>query len=48
MVLEGNPEYEHHFQATDALSPTQREFVRSQWTLFKSWWSAWPGRGEAK
>lgn len=43
MVLEGNPEYEHHFNRADALSLSQREFVRSQWRLFREWWSAWPG-----
>jgi 4-hydroxy-tetrahydrodipicolinate synthase len=45
MVLEGNPEYEHHFVETDALSPTQREFARTQWELFKKWWDQWPGKG---
>ncbi len=44
MVLEGNPEYEYHFNATDKLSPSQKEFMRSQWQLFRSWWSKWPGR----
>jgi 1-pyrroline-4-hydroxy-2-carboxylate deaminase len=44
MVLEGHPEYEHHFIATDTLSSTQREFVRIQWKLFKNWWSEWPGK----
>ena len=43
MVLEGNPEYEHHFNASDALSPTQREFARTQWELFRKWWSTWDG-----
>jgi 4-hydroxy-tetrahydrodipicolinate synthase len=43
MVLEGNPEYEHHFYESDALSPTQREFIRTQWEQFKLWWSKWPG-----
>lgn len=43
MVLEGHPEYELHLNACDALSPTQREFARQQWQLFKSWWSQWPG-----
>lgn len=43
MVLEGHPEYEHHFNPTDRLSPTQREFMRTQWELFKAWWSRWPG-----
>ena len=43
MVLEGNSEYEHHFNESDALSPSQREFLRTQWELFRQWWSNWPG-----
>ena len=43
MVLEGHPEYEHHLNPTDALSPTQREFTRAQWTLFRTWWGHWQG-----
>lgn len=43
MVLEGHAEYEHHFNPTDALSPSQREFLRQQWQLFKTWWNQWPG-----
>ncbi len=43
MVLEGHPEFEHHFNATDSLSASQREFLDAQWRLFKSWWAAWPG-----
>jgi len=43
MVLEGHPEYELHLNDCDALSPTQREFARQQWQLFKNWWSQWPG-----
>ena len=45
MVLEGSPEYEHHFNPTDALSPSQRHFLESHWKLFRSWWSDWPGSG---
>ncbi len=45
MVLEGHPEYERHFNETDSLSPSQREFVRAQWELFKQWWAKWPGSG---
>lgn len=44
MVLEGNPEYEHHFLESDGLSATQREFARMQWELFKNWWEQWPGK----
>ena len=43
MVLEGNPEYTHHFDASDALSPSQQQFIRTQWQLFRSWWSQWAG-----
>ncbi len=43
MLLEGNPEYEHHLNPTDSLGPSQREFLRQQWKLFRTWWSAWPG-----
>jgi len=46
MVLEGHPEFELHFNPTDALSPTQREFARAQWQLFKDWWAKWPGASE--
>ena len=44
MVLEGHSAYEHHFNPTDALSPSQRAFLHQQWSLFKAWWSEWPGR----
>lgn len=44
MVLEGNPEYERHFNGSDALSPSQRGFLESQWRTFRSWWEAWPGK----
>jgi dihydrodipicolinate synthase/N-acetylneuraminate lyase len=43
MVLEGNPEYSHHFNPTDTLSDSQREFVHDQWQLFRNWWRDWPG-----
>ncbi len=43
MVLEGNPEYELNLNETDSLSPTQREFARQQWQLFKNWWKTWTG-----
>jgi len=42
MVLEGHSEYQHHFNSSDALSASQREFLRKQWTLFKTWWNDWP------
>jgi 4-hydroxy-tetrahydrodipicolinate synthase len=41
MVLEGNPEYELHFNETDALSPSQRGHAEKQLAQFKSWYAAW-------
>jgi len=43
MVLEGNPEYQHHFNDSDALSSSQQAFIHQQWTQFKAWWDRWPG-----
>lgn len=44
MVLEGDQEYQHHFNPYDALSDSQREYIHRQWLLFKNWWNAWPGK----
>jgi 4-hydroxy-tetrahydrodipicolinate synthase len=41
MVLEGSPEYELHFNETDALSASQKHYVETQLKLFKSWYSHW-------
>lgn len=43
MVLEGHSAYEHQINAGDQLSSSQREFLRSQWQQFRTWWSKWPG-----
>lgn len=43
MVLEGDTDYEHHFNRTDALTNSQRTFLEDQWRLFKDWWAEWPG-----
>jgi dihydrodipicolinate synthase/N-acetylneuraminate lyase len=44
MVLEGAPEYELHFNETDALSPSQKAFATAQLGLFKDWWASWSGK----
>ena len=44
MVLEGNSEYEHHFNPSDALSISQRAFLEAQWRQFRSWWAKWTGK----
>lgn len=41
MLLEGNPEYELHFNPTDSLSDSQRHFARTQLALFKRWYASW-------
>ncbi len=46
MVLEGNPEYEHQINSSDRLSDSQREFLRSQWQLFRNWWAGWAGKAD--
>ena len=43
-VLNGESEYELHFNECDALTSSQRSFVETQYELFKSWWSNWPGK----
>lgn len=43
MVLEGNPEYAHHFNPGDRLSDSQRGFLHAQWRLFREWWTGWEG-----
>ena len=44
MVLEGNPEYSHHFNSGDRLSPSQRGHLVRQWEQFRNWWAAWSGK----
>ncbi len=46
MVLEGNAEYAHQLDRTDALREPQRQFLTAQWKLFRTWWDNWPGRDD--
>lgn len=41
MVLEGSPEYELHFNASDSLSDGQKHYARTQLALFKRWYADW-------
>lgn len=41
MVLEGNLEYELHFNESDSLSLSQRQYAEKQLRLFKAWYSSW-------
>lgn len=47
LVLNGESEYELHFNETDRLSESQRGFVESQYSLFQSWWANWSGKTDA-
>lgn len=44
MVLEGHAAYEHHFNSTDQLNPSQRAFLETQWKQFRTWWESWDGK----
>ncbi|MBI2257081.1 MAG: dihydrodipicolinate synthase family protein [Proteobacteria bacterium] len=43
MVLEGNPEFALHFNASDELSASQKHFAETQLKLFKAWYANWEG-----
>ena len=50
MVLNGDAEYTLHFNETDALSPAQRGYCETQFTLFNAWYAEWsrlPGAVQA-
>lgn len=47
MVLEGSPEYELHFNESDALSASQNVYVEAQLRLFRDWWTNWAGASDA-
>jgi 1-pyrroline-4-hydroxy-2-carboxylate deaminase len=41
MVLAGYPEYALHFNASDALSESQKNYTEAQWHKFQAWFAAW-------
>ncbi len=44
LTLKGDSAYELHFNESDELSPSQKEYAKAQLALFDSWWNAWPGK----
>ncbi len=48
LVLNGESEYELHFNETDHLSPSQRGFAETQYKQFQTWWKNWPGKTYGK
>lgn len=43
MVLEGHEAYRHQIYGSDKLSASQKQFLHTQWKLFRDWWSGWAG-----
>lgn len=43
MVLNGDAEYELHFNETDELSPAQRGHAEETYSRFKTWYADWAG-----
>ena len=41
MVLNGENEYELHFNPTDNLSESQKKYAENQYNLFKNWYRDW-------
>ncbi len=44
MTLLGDSDYQHHFNPSDRLAPSQERFAASQLRLFQDWWQQWPGK----
>ncbi|MBT8154095.1 dihydrodipicolinate synthase family protein [Epibacterium ulvae] len=45
LVLNGEEEYRLHFNATDALSPSQQAYCEQQYALFRAWFTDWSKQG---
>lgn len=44
MVIEGNPEYTHHINPSDALSTSQKHYAENQMKLFRTWYANWSAK----
>ncbi len=44
LLLLGDRDYEFHFNASDELSTSQKQYAESQLDQFQKWWSAWNGK----
>lgn len=45
LVLNGEKEYQLHFNETDELNEEQRQYCEKQYNLFKSWFADWVKQG---
>ena len=43
LTLIGDDGYELHFNESDTLSPSQKNYASTQLKLFQEWWTTWPG-----
>ncbi|MCV6602854.1 MAG: dihydrodipicolinate synthase family protein [Cohaesibacter sp.] len=48
MVLNGDSEYELHFNESDCLSDAQRHYAEQQYSLFKGWYQDWSQQADVK
>lgn len=46
MVLNGDREYALHFNESDVLTASQRNYVEAQYALFKRWYASWSARAD--
>jgi dihydrodipicolinate synthase/N-acetylneuraminate lyase len=44
LTLVGDADYQYHFNESDELSASQRNFVKAQLKTFQAWWASWPGK----
>ncbi len=44
LVLNGETGYELHFNESDVLSDSQKNFVTAQYRQFQTWWANWAGK----
>ncbi len=44
LTLVGDADYQYHFNESDELSASQRNFVEAQLKTFQAWWASWPGK----
>ena len=44
LFLQGDSDYELHFNESDKLSPSQKGFAKAQFDLFTAWWNGWEGK----
>ena len=45
LVLNGEEEYRLHFNETDVLTDSQRNYCEQQYHLFRTWFSDWSRQG---